>query len=302
MKTEILNNIKPITILLKEKDLASVKAILNFLRDKYPQFSIMKFRTGGIGEDILVSFKVHNDFYPKVLEKFAYNDIPIIMKDKSSLEFISEKKEQKRKKLRAQGWSEIIVIKRQLTLRELTRLSNEGKVKEVTKEARGGVGSKIEIINKAKKLLSETIHIAIENLVKYSEGCVWKKQEAIDQLLLIAADKDLKLFHKYDEICKAGLTAIELSHSHKNYYENLIKIANHSKLNNLINIKAVTTFADIYFNSSDEERDQLPNAIKLLNVRWLRIAYDTIQQKLSIEEREHFNFFIEFIENKRNAA
>ncbi len=67
----------------------------------------MKFRTGFIGEDILISFKVTDEFYPKVLEKFAYNDIPVIMQDKKTLEYIDEKKQQKRRKLQTQGWSEI---------------------------------------------------------------------------------------------------------------------------------------------------------------------------------------------------
>jgi len=49
----------------------------------------MKFRTGFIGEDILISFKVTDEFYPKVLEKFAYNDIPVIMQDKKTLEYLS---------------------------------------------------------------------------------------------------------------------------------------------------------------------------------------------------------------------
>jgi hypothetical protein len=298
----ITNDIKPITILLKEKDLASVKAILKFLNERYSKFSVMKFRTGKIGEDILVSFKVSGEFYPKVLEKFAYNDIPIIMKDKSSQEFIDKKKEHKRKKLQAQGWSEITIDKRQISLSELIELSSNGKIKEVAKEAKGGVNSNITIVNKAKELLTETINIAIENLVKYAEVKLSRSQEAIDQLLLIATDKDLKLFHKNVEISQAGLAAIELSLSHKNYYDNLIKIANHPKLNNLTNIRATVAFADLYFTSSEKELEQFPDVIRLLNTRWLKIAFETIQHSLSIEEVEQFNHFIQFIENKRKAA
>ena len=136
MITAQQNNIESITVLIKDKDLASVKAILNFLKDKYPNFSAMKFRTGQLGKNILVSFKVRKEFYPKVLEKFAYNEIPIMLKDKNSLEFVEEKKEIKRKKLRAQGWSEITVNKQQTTLHELAKWSEEGKVKEVLKEAK----------------------------------------------------------------------------------------------------------------------------------------------------------------------
>lgn len=294
------NDIKSITILIEEKDLAPVKAILKFLTEKYDRFSAMKFRTGKLGEDILVSFRVKAEFYPIVLEKFAYNDIPVIMKDKISLDFIDEKKELKRKKLRAQGWSEITVSKRQLTINELINLATEGKIKEVVNEAKGRVGSNIKIIKKAKDLLTETINVAIDNLISYAEENSTKKQEAIDQLILIAIDKDLKLFHKHDDISRAGLTAIELSLSDKNYYGNLIKMANNSKLNNLSNIRATVALAKLHFNNS-EKLEYLPDAVKLLNIRWLRIAFDTIQQKLSDEETEIFSDFIKLIEEKRKA-
>lgn len=57
MFNKSLNDTKSITILIKEKDLVPVKAILKFLSDKYQMFNIMNFRTGKIGEDILVSFR-----------------------------------------------------------------------------------------------------------------------------------------------------------------------------------------------------------------------------------------------------
>jgi len=294
--------IKSITILVKEKDLASVKAILNFLKEKFSRFSIMKFRTGKIGEDILVSFKVSSEFYPKVLEKFAYNDIPLIMKDKDSLDFIDEKKEQKRKKLRAQGWSEITVHKSHISLTQLQKLANEGKVKEVAKEAKGDVSSKIEIVNKAKSLLTHTIDIAIENLGKYAEDGIGKSQEAIEQLILIATDKDLKLFHKHEEIKKAGFTAIEISLSHKNYNDNLISIANNSKLNHLINIKAAISLADLIFPEPDQYIKIVSELEKSLNTRWLKIALESSKQKLSSIEIDSFNELIEFVESKRKQA
>lgn len=298
MVTALQSNIKSITILIKERDLASVKAILNFLKEKYPKFSAMKFRTGELGQDILVSFKVKNEFYPKVLEKFAYNDIPLITKDKDSQDYVKEKKEVKRKKLRAQGWSEISVSKQQVTINELNKFSEQGKIKEIVKEAKGGVRSNIEIVKKAKHLLSPTINIAIENLTSYAEERIGKREDTIEELMLIATDKDLKLFHKYEDQRKAGLTAIEISLSHKNYHSYLIKIANHSKLNHLTNIKAMLALANLYKESKEDNVD----TIKLLNTRWMKIAFETIQQKLTPEEKEEFNSFINFVEDERKAA
>ncbi len=302
MVTAKANNIKSITLLIKEKDFVSVKTILKFLTDKYPNFTVMKYKTGKIGENILLSFKVHDEFYPTVLEKFAYNDIPIIMQDKNAIEFIDQKKEQKRKKLRTQGWSEISKTKRQISLKDLHKFSEEGKIREVTKEARGGVSSSFAIVKRARELINPTIENAIKNLLICSEEKIGKRQEVIDQLILIASDKDLKLFHKYDEMVKAGMLAIELSVQYKNYYHNLIKIANNSKMSNINNVKAIIKFAEVYYNCSEKEKEKLPNIIKLLNTRWLHIAFETIKQKLSREEIDIFNYFIEFVEEQRKAA
>ena len=300
MITTTENDIKSITILIKEKDLIPVKAILNFLKEKYQNLSIMKFRTGFIGEDILISFKVTDEYYPIILEKFAYNDIPIIMKDKKVLEFIDEKKLQKKRKMQTQGWSEISVSKKQISFSELIKLAEEGKIKEIAKEAKGGVGANIEIVKRAKQLLSTTIGNAIANLIEYSEK-VGKKQEVINQLILVASDKDLKLFHKHEDMNNAGSAAIEISTKHKKYYCNLIDIANNSKLNNIINVKAVIKYANFYNDLTEEEIEKLPDIVKLLNTRWLKIAFETVQQKLNSEEIKVFNHFIDLVDEKRKS-
>ncbi|MDX1700228.1 MAG: hypothetical protein R3250_06400, partial [Melioribacteraceae bacterium] len=191
-----LKNIEPITLLTTEKELTTIKTILDFLNDKYPNFKVIKFRTGKIGENILVSFKVKQEFFSTVLEKFAYNDIPIIMKDKNTTKIVDEKKEQKRKALKAQGWSEINVKKDQITLSELDRLAEAGKLKEIIKEAKGGIGANSDIVKKAKSVISKTIENAIDNLINYAHEKPGRREDSINQLLQIASDKDLKLFNK----------------------------------------------------------------------------------------------------------
>lgn len=297
-----ISELKSITSLIKEKDLEPIKAILNFLKEKFPHFSVKKFRTGKIGEDILVTFKVSSEFYPKVIEKFAYNNIPLIMKDKESEALVEEKKEQKRKSLRAEGWSEISFSRNQISLAQLEKFAKNGKIKEVAKEAKGGIGSKIEIVNKAKSLLTKTINTAIDNLEKYAKEGVGKSQEAIDQLLLIATDKDLKLFQKYEEIKKAGFTAIDISLSHKKYNDNLIAIANNAKLNHLININAAIALAEIVLSETEEGIKLLPEVEKKLNTRWLRIAIESTKQKIDSDGVTIFNQLIEFVEEKRKVT
>ncbi len=301
MFSDTLNNLKSITVLTNEKDLVSIKSILKFLKERYSELLIVQFRAGLIGDNTIISFKVNSEYYPIVLEKLAFNDIQIIMKDKEEANFIENKKEQKRRKLRAQGWSEISSNKKQITIEELKRFSDEGKIKEIILEAKGGIRSSLEITEKARKLLSATVKIAIKNLINYAEEKLGKRPDAIDQLILIATDKDLKLLRKIDETNEAGLAAIQISLTHQNYYEYLIKIANNTKLNNFINIKAANSLAELYLRNSDEEI-QLPDVIKDINTRWLRIAFESAKKNLSYEEIEKFEHFVEFIEESRRAA
>jgi hypothetical protein len=301
MFSDTLNNLKSITVLTNEKDLVSIKSILKFLKERYSELLIEKFRAGLIGDNTIISFKVNSEYYPIVLEKLAFNDIQIIIKDKEEANFIENKKEQKRRKLRAQGWSEISSNKKQITIEELKRFSDDGKIKEIILEAKGGIRSSLEITEKARKLLSATVKIAIKNLINYAEEKLGKRSDAIDQLILIATDKDLKLLHKIDETNEAGLAAIQISLTHQNYYEYLIKIANNTKLNNFINIKAANSLAELYLRNSDEEI-QLPDVIKDINTRWLRIAFESAKKNLSYEEIEKFEHFVEFIEESRRAA
>lgn len=302
MLISIKDHTKPITILAKEKDIAVVKSILKYFKLKYRNFSVKKYRTGHIGEDQLITFRVDKSFYSNVLEKLAYNDVPIIMNNKKEIQFIDEKKEQKKKKLRSQGWSDLSVDKKQVSFQELEEFSEQGKIKEIIKEVRGGVGSKIEIITKAKELLSKTIDAAIENLISFAEEKRSNKEEAIKQLLLIAGDKDLKSFQKKKEMVKAGEAAIALALSDEKLFSYLISISNNSKIDNLINLKSAISIAGIVLCVEEGDEIELPDVEKSLNTRWLKIAYETIQQKLTTEEQKSFQDLLNYIEEKRSAA
>ncbi len=299
----------PVTLLIKENDQITISSLLDFFKERYKDFSVIKYRTGKIGEDILVSFRVTKSYYSKLLEKLAYNDISVLVRNESTIEFINEKKEQKKIKLRARGWKEISVHVKQITFSELEQLSKHGKIKEVAKEAKGGVGANAEIVHKAKNLLSSTVDVAIENLLKYSEENPTKKQNAINELLDIATDSDLKLFQKRNEMIKAGEAAIALAVNNEELYENLILIANNNKLENILNVRAVIYLSGLILsvdeisNEIDKENHiVLPDVVKYLNTRWLRIAVETVWNKLTEEEKLNFESLLLFIEDKRKVA
>ncbi|MCB0742663.1 MAG: hypothetical protein KDC67_02065 [Ignavibacteriae bacterium] len=305
------NDLKSVAVLIKEKDQPILKSILDFLRDKYKDFTLFKYRTGAIGEDLLISFKVKAEYYSTVLEKFAYNDIHIIVRDKNDSAFIDEKREHKTLKLRSRGWKEIGKETVPISFQELEQFANEGRIKEVAKEARGGIGTSTEIAEKARNILSTTIDNAINNLLLYAEENQLKQQNAVDELLNIATDSDLKLFQKRNEIIKAGEAAIAISTTNEKLYDNLVAIANNTKLENILNVKATVCLAAIILESENianeqemelTKRNPLPDVNKELNTRWLKIAYETVFNKLNQEEKNSFNQLISFIEEKRKVA
>lgn len=293
---------RSVTILITEKDLEAVRSILNFLKEKYKRFTLTKFTTGKIGENVIVSFKTRSEYYPIVLEKFAFNDIPIIMRDQNSIEYVNEKKEVKRRKLRAEGWSEINKSRKQISPEQLNKLVEEGRLKEVIKEAKGGFGSNSEIKNKAKALISKTVKNAIDNLLFYAEHKPGVKNEVISQLLLIAIDKDLKIFHKIEDMNLAGIMAIEIAASHKSYYHHLIKIANNYKLNNVVNIRSVLKIIEILNDYPQDEIKKLPDFKKELNTKWIKISLDVVKNKFDPKEIENLESFLKMIDKIRSAA
>ena len=54
--------------------------------------------------------------------------------------------------------------------------------------------------------------------------------------------------------------------------------------------------------TNHDEKIELPDVVKGINTRWLRIAFEAAQQSLSYDEIEKFQHFIEFIEESRKAA
>lgn len=293
---------KTVTVLVTHKDVLVVKSILKYFKSKYKNFDVSKYRTGNIGENILLSFKVDNEFYSKVLEKFAYNDLQVILNSKEDADLIDSKKEEKIKKLRSQGWSDISSSQKIISFEELQKLSENGKIKEVVKESRGGAGTKIEIVTKARDLLGPTVLNAIKILEEKVTKSESKREEVVKELISISKDKDLKTFQKNKEQIIAGEKAIALILEKTKLFDYLIKIANDSKISNMVNLKAAIAIAGIILSVEENEELDLPDVSRSLNTRWLSIAYETVQNKLSNEEQKSYNDLLNYIEEKKTAA
>jgi len=293
---------REITAIVKGKELAVVKSLLKVIKERHSDFTVKKFKTGTVGDKTLITFRVDDRYFKNVLEKFAFNDIPIMNREKEVIDFIEERKEHKKKKLRNSGWANIKSHKENISAEELEKFAQNGEFDKILKETRAVIGSDIEIVKKAKLLLSASVNKAIEMIFEDALNNRSKVEESIDKLLRIASNTELKNIQKQKERIKAGKTAIKLCYMFEEYQTELIRIANHNKINNEVNIKAVIRFSEIVKSQKNNLSEEILDSLKLLNTRWIRIAYDSIETKLKKKEINSFNYLVNFIDKIRDAA
>ena len=293
---------REIIAIVQGKELAVVKSLLKVTKERYPDFVVKKFKTGTVSDKTLLTFKVDTRYFKIILERFAYNDIVIMNREKDVTDFIEERKEHKKKKLRSSGWADIKSQKTNISAEILEQYSKNGEFERVLKETIPDLGSEYEIVKKAKSLLSESICNAIEKLLDEAEITKSKAAESIDKLLRIASNNELKNAQKIKERIKAGKAAIKVCLMYENFQTDLIQIANHNKINNEVSIKAVIKFSEIVKANKNNLSDEIIDSLKLLNTRWVRIAFDSVQSKLKKKEVNAFNYLIDFVESLREAA
>lgn len=96
------------------------------------------------------------------------------------------------------------------------------------------------------------------------------------------------------------MDAIELCSMDENYVGSLIDIANKNKLHNKINIQAAIKFYEIVKENSDEY--EIHEAVKKLNIRWLKNALDIVLEKLNDIEIKKVNELFNFIEKAKTSV
>ena len=295
-------NLKEITLVIGENEEPALKSILDLFKKKFSSFELTKYSKGSLGDESIITFKVNKQFYATLVQKLAYNDLRLFRKDEEAKEIVDEIIRQKRKAvvLPSSGWDAVRSKKKSISQEQLEEFAVDGNYNEILNVVKDPVNHPAEIVNLAKKLLSDSIAISINRT--YSDAIERKKepQKQLKELLKIASDKKIKNAGKLKELKEAGFYAIELCLSETDLFPKLIDIANNSNLRSVINIKAAIEFADRIFNDQDRFADEIKLAVKKLNTRWLNIAIETAIKDFSGKEIERFNKLIRFIDEQRN--
>lgn len=157
--------------------------------------------------------------------------------------------------------------------------------------------------NRAETALPAAVKRAID--INYEEGLLSKRRAfvSLDELVEIATNSQLKNLRLNHILENAGFRAIEICTNYSDFADELIKIGNNIKMPNIISIKSVIKFSEIVIKDSttfksDYEADVV-YAIKNTNLRWLNIAYDSVEKTLTDEERVWFDNFMNFIKFKK---
>ncbi len=294
--------LKEITTVIKENEEQILRSIISIFKKNFSGFEVYKYKKGKLGDEFIITFKVDKDYYGSLIQKLAYNDIRIFRKDAEAKQIVEEVKNQKRKAapVAKSGWDSIRTKQKTITEEDLEELAVDGKYKEILDVIKNSIRHPLEIVKKAKALLSDSIAIALNRAYSNATENKDEAKKEYKVLLNIATDKQLKLNRLTKELKEAGYQLIELCIFYPEFFKNLIDIANNSNLHPTINIKAAVELGDKFLSDEEKYAEEIALAVKNLNTRWLNNAFEIAIKDLSNQEIDTFKKLVRFIEGKRN--
>ncbi len=141
--------------------------------------------------------------------------------------------------------------------------------------------------------------------INFEEGESGKRRAsgALEALVNIATNSQLKNLRLNHILINAGQKAIEICTLYDDFADELIKIGNNIKIPNIISINSIVKFSAITLRNNRDFKPEyeadINIAIKNTNLRWLRMAYDNVEQEINDEDKKLFERFISFIEYKK---
>lgn len=300
---------------LTDRQAKLVKEIIENFKERNKKTKISGPKFGKIADAILMSLKIDENHYIDFIKTMLGNDINILFtkntnpKTKKIVEEFEEKRKEAeiRKKLRKAEENRSVdkpVVDQQqntdklITIKQVEKLVEQGKYQEVLR-----ISKSINCIPKVVTFASESIGEAARNLIEELrfDGLSNKNKinDAITKLILVAADKSLRVTNDISILKEAGQAAIELAASNYETVDELIKICNNNALHHSVTIESAVKFAELVFADPDYYKDELDIAVRSLSVRWMNIAFDVARRDMNEEELEKYEQLIDHIENKR---
>ncbi|MFH0736401.1 MAG: hypothetical protein V1773_17790 [bacterium] len=295
MKTE------KVTVKINSSEIARFKTLIEFLESTTSGLEIANYKYGKLGGEAIISFDVDEKNYEDFVYKLNINKFNILMLSKAiSTDFnkISDKYYKK------DSWENLDSKKKgineKVSLLSIDSLTKDGKYEELIK-----IGKDIRNSGELAKYAVDNINTAVVNLIR---KCFispptnrLEAEERFKILLKIASDEKLKLLQKKELQLEAGKKAIELCSSYKEIVDSLINIVNNTAVHNTLNILAALQFASIVLPEPEKFEIEIGRALRNINLRYLDIAYDVVQDFLSFDQKEKYNRLVDFVKKKRET-
>jgi len=293
---------KKISVEISEDDSGNIKNLLGSIGDIRNSISIKKLEGNKDQKVAFYTFTVEEDVLKDFVLKLSNSKLKIV-----SQEEINEKLRTTIKSNAAYS----AAVNANISSDELQTLKKKKRIEDFIEE--GNYIVLLDILRdirleqnkrqRAETASPATVKKAIE--ISFNEGIVNKRRAftALEELTAIATHAQLKNLRLNHILENAGLKAIELCTKFDDFADELIKIANNIKVPNIVSIKAVIKFAELTLrdnrNFKYSYEADIVYAIKNTNLRWLKIAWDTVFQDITEEEKVQYDKFMNFIEFKK---
>jgi len=293
---------KKISIEIFEDESAKLKSFLVSLSEIRSSISVKKMEGGNESKSDFYCFTVEVDVLKEFVVKLSNTDLKIVTQEE-----INEKLKSTIKSNAAYNSAtnsdispaELKALKKVKTIEDFIKNGEYKVLLDIVKDIRLEQNKR----NRAETALPVAVKRAIE--INYEEGLQSKRRAfiSLEELTEICTNSQLKNLRLNHIIENAGYKAIEICINYNDFADELIKIANNIKMPNIISIRAVIKFSEITLRDdrnfkSDFEAD-IVYSIKNTNLRWLNIAFDSVEEELTNEEKEQFNKFMSFIKFKK---
>lgn len=295
-------DLKKISVEVSENDSDKVNKFLISLGDIRNAVSVKKMEGAKDSHTYYYTFTVEEDVLKDFVVKFCPTKLKVVTQDEIN------------NKLKATIKSNAAynaAVNNQLSSAELKSIKRKKRIEDFIAE--GNYSVLLDIIkdirleqnkrNRAETALPATVKKAIE--ISFEEGSQSKRRafSALEELVSIATNPQLKNLRLNYIQENAGSKAMELCGKYDDFADELIKIANNIKMPNIISMKAVVKFAELTLQDNRNFRHRyeadIVYAAKNTNLRWVKIAYDTVEQELTDEDKKQYEKFMSFIEYKK---
>ncbi len=284
---------------VRKSEIAEIKVYLGNLKDKFKDIHLDSLRVGQLGEDSMLSFNVNAKYYDLIVHGLKSFGAESIIIEKNSFDEGSKTF----KVIRSantnindlSNYKSKPKVSPEDSLENAIKSGNFEKVLQYSRDIKSGYS----VTKKAKEGIEEAVLIAINENVNNATSNKANIEQCITALLSICANKSLRSLSKMNLMIEAGMQAIKICENSKDSAGTLIKIVNNNMIPNIIVVKAAERFADIALNNQEQFADELAYAAKNLNIRWLMISLDIVDNKLSAEEKNNLKNLMSYIEALR---